>query len=258
MAQSLSRATARARPARDRNTLYEEIANKIIAKLEAGRLPWVQPWAASVVRAPLGMPKNAATGRAYSGINVLILWDAVVEQGFTVQRWLTFKQALALGGHVRKGERGTTIVYADRFIPDDQRERARERGEEPGAIPFLKRFTVFNAEQCEGFPEDIAVAPPPADTSLILPQAEQLIRATGADIRIGVDKAYYEVAGDFLRVPAPQAFFDLGLGLAHRRSSRRRAARVALPGCAAFRHLADPATGAPDPQPDRPAPHRAL
>ena len=208
MAQSLSRATARARPAKDRSSLYEEITNKIIAELEAGRLPWVQPWASSAVRAPLGMPKNAATGRAYSGINVLILWDAVVERGFTVQSWLTFKQAVALGGHVRKGERGTMIVYADRFIPDDQRERARERGEEPRAIPFLKRFTVFNAEQCEGLPEDIAVAPSPVDTSLILPQAEDLIRATGADIRIGGDKAYYDVAGDFIRVPPPQAFFE--------------------------------------------------
>jgi antirestriction protein ArdC len=54
------------------------------------------------------VPKNAATGRAYSGINVLILWNAVVERGFTVQSWLTFKQALALGGHVRAAERRMT------------------------------------------------------------------------------------------------------------------------------------------------------
>ena len=94
MAQFLPRATARARPAKDRGTLYEKITNKIIAELEAGRLPWVQPWASSAVRAPLGMPKNAATGRAYSGINVLILWDEVIECEFTVQSWLTFKQAV--------------------------------------------------------------------------------------------------------------------------------------------------------------------
>jgi antirestriction protein ArdC len=68
----------------------------------------VQPWGSSTVRAPLGVPKNAATGRAYSGINVLILWNAVVERGFTVQSWLTFKQALALGGHVRAAERRMT------------------------------------------------------------------------------------------------------------------------------------------------------
>jgi antirestriction protein ArdC len=131
MAQSASRAPARARPANDRSTLYEEITNKILAQLEAGRLPWVQPWGSSGVRAPLGLPRNAATGRAYSGINVLILWDAVVEQGYAAQSWLTFKQTVALGGHVRKGERGTAVVYADRFVPDDVRHRAHEQGEQP-------------------------------------------------------------------------------------------------------------------------------
>ena len=208
MAQSASRAAARARPTKDRSTLYEQITSKIITELEAGRLPWVQPWGSSGVRAPLGMPKNVATGKAYSGINVLILWNAAVEHGFSTQSWLTFRQALALGGHVRKGERGTMIVYADRFIPDDVRDRAHQRGEEPRAIPFLKRFTVFNTEQCEGLLEGIAATPPPVDTSLILPQVEHLIRATGADIRIGGDKAYYDVAGDFIRVPPPQAFFE--------------------------------------------------
>jgi antirestriction protein ArdC len=79
-----------------------------------------------------------------SGINVLILWGAVIEHGFSGQSWLTFRQVLGLGGHVRKGERGTTVVYADRFTPDDERRRAAEAGEEPGAIPFLKRFTVGN------------------------------------------------------------------------------------------------------------------
>jgi antirestriction protein ArdC len=92
---------------------------------------------------------------------VLILWDAVVERGYATQSWLTFRQSVALGGHVRKGERGTTVVYADRFVPDDVRDRARERGEQPRGIPFLKRFTVFNVEQCAALPDGIA-APPPA------------------------------------------------------------------------------------------------
>lgn len=119
------RAAARGRSASDRASLYEEVTNKIIAELLAGRLPWVQPWGSAGVQAPLAMPKNAATGRAYSGINVLILWGAVVEHNFESQSWLTFHQALSLGGHVHKGEKGTTVVYADRFIPDDERQRAR-------------------------------------------------------------------------------------------------------------------------------------
>ena len=91
---------------------------------------------------------------------MLILWGAVIERGFSGQSWLTFRQALGLGGHVRKGERGTTVVYADRFVPDDERRRAAEAGDEAQAIPFLKRFTVFNTDQCEGLPEDVASVAP--------------------------------------------------------------------------------------------------
>ncbi|RWK09324.1 zincin-like metallopeptidase domain-containing protein [Mesorhizobium sp.] len=190
-----------------RANLYGEITDKIISELEAGRLPWVQPWGSAAAKAPLSLPRNASTRRAYSGINVLILWGAVVEQGYTAQSWLTFRQALALGGNVRKGEHGTTVVYADRFVPDDEKKRARDTGEDARAVPFLKRFTVFNAEQCEGLPEDIAVSPPP-DPALIEPRVEALIKATGIEFRIGGDRAYYLPNQDRVQVPPPQAFFE--------------------------------------------------
>ena len=145
----MSRHADRAREGENRASLYDEITDKIIAELEAGRVPWVQPWGTAAVKAPLAMPKNASTGRQYSGVNVLILWGAVIEHGFAGQSWLTFRQALSLGGHVRKGERGTTVVYADRFVPQDEKRRADETGDEAQAIPFLKRFTVFNSDQCD-------------------------------------------------------------------------------------------------------------
>ena len=190
----------------DRTTLYQEITDKIVAELEQGRVPWVQPWAGAP--APLGLPKNAATGRSYSGMNILILWLACTERGFTGQSWLTFRQALKLGAHVRKGERGITVVYADRFIPYREHTRAAETGDEPDAIPFLKRFTVFNADQCEDLPADIAPPPEPLAENLILPQAEALITATGADIRIGGDRAFYVPTADYIQVPPPAAFFE--------------------------------------------------
>lgn len=139
----MSRPTARARTGQDRPGLYQEITDKITAELEAGRVPWVQPWRTAAANAPLAMPKNASTERRYSGINVLILWGALIERGFAGQSWLTFRQALGLGANVRKGERGTTVVYADRFVPDDERKRAAETGEDAQAIPFLKRFTIL-------------------------------------------------------------------------------------------------------------------
>jgi len=218
----MSRSTARAGSGRDRPSLYQEITDKIIAELEAGRVPWVQPWGTTAAKASLAMPKNAATSRRYSGINVLILWGAVVERGFSGQRWLTFRQALGLGGHVRKGETGTTVVYADRFVPNEERRRAERDGDGEaeqetlrgsvsrpnGAIPFLKRFTVFNTDQCEGLPEALSTTPPPVAEGMILPQAEALIAATGADFRIGGDRAFYSPSHDFIQVPSPEAYFE--------------------------------------------------
>lgn len=198
----------RARTGQDRATLYDEITDKIIAELEAGRVPWVQPWGTEAARAPLSMPRNAASSRPYSGINVLILWGAVIERGFVGQSWLTFRQALALGGHVRKGERGTTVVYADRFVPADERRRAREMGEEAQAVPFLKRFTVFNTDQCDGLPADVATTAPMPLPGMIEPQVEALIKATGIDFRIGGNRAFYMPAEDYVQVPPPAAYFE--------------------------------------------------
>jgi len=202
------RNAAGARPAAERASLYQEITDKIIDQLERGCVPWVQPWRKTGVNAGVGMPRNAATGRRYSGVNILLLWGAVIEHGFAGQSWLTFRQALGLGGNVRKGERGTMVVYADRFVPQDEKARARETGDEPEAIPFLKRFTVFNLDQCENLPDHLAAAAPPPPENLILPHAEALIRATGADVRIGVDRAYYDTRHDMIRVPPPQAYFE--------------------------------------------------
>jgi antirestriction protein ArdC len=204
----MSRHDRTMRTGQDRANLYDEITGRIIAELEAGRFPWVQPWGTSAAKAPLGLPKNASSGRNYSGINILILWGAVVQHGFPGQGWLTYRQAAALGGNVRKGERGTTVVYADRFVPEDEKRRARETGEEAQAIPFLKRFTVFNTAQCEGLPDDTTVTVPPPPPGLIEPKVEALIRATGIDFRIGGDKAFYVPADDYVVVPPPQAYFE--------------------------------------------------
>ena len=199
----------------DRPSLYRQVTDRIVGELEAGRVPWAQPWGGA--KAGLALPQNAASARRYSGINVLILWGAVIERGFAAQSWLTFRQALALGGHVRKGEAGTMVVYADRFVPKDKEGSARrdrrsqtagEKAEREGSIPFLKRFTVFNIDQCEGLPESLHVSAPAVPEGLILPEAEALIRATGAKFRIGGAEAFYSPGADAVHVPPPQAFFE--------------------------------------------------
>lgn len=202
----MAHSSSRRRAGSDRPTLYQDITDKIIAELEAGRVPWVQPWASA--KAPLQMPRNALSGRFYSGINILILWDAVVSRGFSGNAFLTFRQALELGGNVCKGAKGTTIVYAHRFTPGDERRQAAEEGRIPGTIPFLKRFTVFNLDQCDGLPDSYRTAVPPPEPAEILPQAAALIAATGADFRIGGDQAFYNITDDCVCVPPPSRYFE--------------------------------------------------
>lgn len=204
------RAARSAAGARDaRGSLYDEVTASIIAQLEEGVFPWVRPW--NKVAAVPGLPRNAVTGRAYSGINVLILWGAVIEGGWPSQDWLTFRQALAAGGCVRKGERGRTVFYADRFVPGGEREGGKggdgsERGEDARGIAFLKRFTVFNDAQCDGLPEGLVSAPAPLPERELHDSAEALIAATGSDFRIGGAEAFYSPSGDYVQVPPQPAF----------------------------------------------------
>ena len=193
----------------DRTSLYQEITDKIIRELEQGRVPWVQPWAG--VAAPLGLPKNAATGRPYSGVNILILWLACTERAFTGQE---------TGSHLPPGAetrrpcaQGRTRHHGRLCRPfhslprTHPRRGSRRRTWRP--FPFLKLLRlIFNADQCEDLPADIAPAPESLAENLILPQAEALIRATGADIRIGGNRAFYIPSADYIQVPPPSAFFE--------------------------------------------------
>lgn len=206
-----SREDGGAKPPAPRASLYEDVTRRIIAELEAGRFPWVQPWGRSGSEgggAGPGIPRNALTGRRYSGVNVLILWGTVIEQGWPSQSWLTFRQALAAGGAVRKGERGTTVVYADRFTPEAEKERARQGGDDAKTIAFLKRFTLFNVAQCEGLRPGLAADPAPLPEREIVPVAEAVIAASGVDFRIGGDKAFYVPSEDYVQVPPQPAFFE--------------------------------------------------
>ena len=190
-----------------RVNLYDEITNRIIAELEAGRLPWVRPWN-RIGTGGLGLPYNALTGRSYSGINILMLWGALFEAGYSAQGWLTFRQALQAGGHVRKGERGTTVVFADRFIPEDEKTRSAAQGDEAKSIAFLKRFTVFNVDQCEGLQIELPHGQPPLTEREMVPIGEALIAASGVTVRIGGDKAYYAPEPDYVAIPPQTAFPD--------------------------------------------------
>src|ERR1700727_1558711 len=129
--------------------LHKEITDRIIERLRNGVVPWRQPWSSKGFGV---MPRNAHTQRAYSGANVILLWSRAQESGFVAPLWLTFKQALELGGNVRRGEKGETVIYVSKVIRTD------EKTGEKRAIPVLKAYTVFNIAQCDNLPSKI-VAP---------------------------------------------------------------------------------------------------
>ena len=146
----------------DRTNVYQDITDSIIADLERGCVPWAPPWDSKAATAPFTIPCNASTRRQYSGINVLTLWAAVTKRKFTGHSWLTFRQALAAGGCVRKGEHGVTVVYADRFTPDAERQRARETGESPRASlssNASRCSTPTNAKVCPLTPQRLCLLP---------------------------------------------------------------------------------------------------
>ena len=98
-----------------RRDIYQTITNHIVAELEKGARPWFKPWNAEHAAGRITRPLRA-NGIPYQGINVLMLWSEAVAKGYAAPLWMTFKQALDLGAHVRKGESGSLVVYADKII----------------------------------------------------------------------------------------------------------------------------------------------
>lgn len=199
----MSRADKTSRPSgAPRPDLYSTITNQILADLAKGVTPWTKPWAAGHAAGPVSRPLRHSF-EPYSGINTLVLWGAAVNRGYAAPLWMTFRQALELGGAVRKGETGTMVVYANRIT----RQETGDQGEDvERSIPFLKAYTVFNVEQIDGLPERFVSAP------TVLPEADRIARAdaflaaTGAQVLHGGDTACYELIADRIRLPVFGAF----------------------------------------------------
>jgi antirestriction protein ArdC len=186
--------------------VYSKITNRIVADLEQGVRPWMRPWSAEHAAGKITRPLRH-NGIPYKGINVIMLWSAATMKGYACPLWLTFKQALELGGHVRKGETGELVVYANRITRTETDDKGDESERE---IPFLKGYTVFNAEQCEGLPAHYAAKPlPPALPPLQrLEAADRFFAATGAEIRFGGTRAYYAEGSDHVQMPPFETFRD--------------------------------------------------
>jgi antirestriction protein ArdC len=196
----MSRPTDQTRP-----DLYARVTNAILADLEHGVRPWTKPWSGEHLAGRITRPLRYA-GQPYSGVNVLLLWAEALARGFAAPIWMTFRQALELGAHVRKGEHGATVVYANRFTRTETGEDDQDTLRE---IPFLKAYTVFNVEQIEGLAAHFyALAAPGLDVAQRIAQADAFFAATRADIRHGGSCAYYAGEADYVQMPPFESFRD--------------------------------------------------
>ena len=192
------------RPASARADVYSSVTSRIVADLEKGVRPWQKPWDAEHSAGSITRPLRH-NGVPYRGMNVLLLWGEALAQGYNAPLWMTFKQAAELGAHVRKGEHGSLVVFADRFTKTetDDAGQAIER-----QIPFMKSYTVFNVEQIDGLPPNYYAKAEPPEPIARIEQAEAFFAATGAVITHGGNRACYSPGRDQVRMPPRDSFRD--------------------------------------------------
>lgn len=191
---------------KEKQDIYSRIANQIVSHLEQGVRPWVKPWNAEHAAGRITRPLRH-NGKPYSGINVLSLWASAMTQNFAAPIWMTFRQAAELDAHVRKGEKGSLVVYADSIT---RKETDDKTGDEiDREIPFLKGYTVFNVEQIDGLPKTYyAKAAPSLDPVARIAHADSFFAAQGATIQHGGNRAFYSIAADAIQMPAFESFQD--------------------------------------------------
>lgn len=187
--------------------IYARVTGQIVADLEKGVRPWIKPWSAERAGGRVLRPLRH-NGKPYQGVNILLLWGSALENGFSSPVWMTFKQARDLGGHVRQGEKGSLVVFADTIRKTETDDKTGEETEK--SIPFMKGYTVFNVGQIDDLPFHYYAKPePPA-----IPEAERIerldrfFRNTGALIRHGGNRACFAPAADFIQMPPFPAFRD--------------------------------------------------
>lgn len=189
-----------------RQDVYSRITDQIVSSLEKGIKPWTQPWNAGHAAGPVTRPLRF-NGEAYSGINILTLWASAMERGFAAPIWMTFKQAQELGAHVRKGEKGSPVVYANTIQKTEIDEATGD--DVDVTIPFMKGYTVFNVEQIDGLPPHYyALRESSRNPDERVAHAEAFFAAMGARILNGGNAAYYRPASDHIQMPLFEAFFN--------------------------------------------------
>lgn len=186
-------------PKRD---LHQEITDKLVAKLEAGTVPWRCPWEAGGT----GVHPLRHNGERYRGINVLMLWCAAQDRGFQSSYWMTFKQAKEMGAQVIKGAKSEEVVYVGKITRE--RDEIDPATGQPikASIPFLKSYRVFNVGEIEGLPEHYYGKPTVRHEWEGIAGADRFFDAIGADIQYGGHRAFFRPSTDHIQMPERDTF----------------------------------------------------
>lgn len=186
--------------------IYESITNRIVTALESGVMPWLKPWGNKAVAGSSCRPLRSC-GTPYSGVNVLQLWFTADEKGYTSPYWMTFNQAKEFKGSVRKGEKGTTVVYASTFNKEQEQPDGTTVDKK---IPFLKTYVVFNADQIENLDEKYYVVAEKLPEVERNEAVEKFYRCVGSDVTHTGNRAFYSATFDRITMPKPELFDDMG------------------------------------------------
>jgi len=178
--------------------LYTEVTNQIVAMLDQGVVPWRSP---ILGRSSAGHPKNLESTKPYRGVNVFLLAFSAFAKGYGSSYWLTFNQAKAKGGTIKKGEKSSMVVFWKQYETTDKDTGDAKK------IPVLRYYNVFNVEQCEGLTAPDAVPFVPTDFKPI-DAAETLAKgfADGPSLEHGGQQAYYRPSLDSVQMPEPTRF----------------------------------------------------
>jgi len=175
------------------NDVYARVTSALVEAIEKGAGEWQMPW--SKAGQSIARPKNAVKGNHYHGINTLMLWATASNAGYESGEWATFKQWQERGASVRKGEKGTLVVYYSELEKQDDDGK-------PYKVFYAKPSYAFNAAQVEGYeperPQGLGFDP--------FERAENVMRSSGADIREDGAGAYYNPAGDYVNLPIRERF----------------------------------------------------
>lgn len=225
--------------------IYQHVTDQIIACLAAGTAPWQKPWSGS---SSTFMPLRA-TGEAYRGINIVMLWLAAAERNYTSPVWMTYPQSQKLGGQVRKGEKSTTVIKYGTFDDQDAGETASDEGKKRA---YVKAYRVFNLDQIDGLPDDYHQRPEIKDHGT---QADPVLEAWFRSMGVQIDTtdnptAYYHPATDRIHMPPVQTFetahgyfATLAHEMSHATMDKKRCNRVYTDGSAEARYAKEELCG---------------